>query len=55
MEERLKYLKKYFNNDVDFVHGAVKEKEINEKMQKFKDGQTKIMLCTTVVEVGIDI
>ena len=46
-----------FNNKVsiDILHGKMKSKEKDEVMKKFKDGFTKILISTTVVEVGIDV
>ncbi len=37
------------------VHGRMKPAEKEESMQKFKQGETRIMVATTVVEVGVDV
>lgn len=37
------------------LHGKLKEKEKNEVLNKFKDGNLNILVSTPVVEVGIDI
>ena len=56
IEEREEYLLKHFNqNELDIVHGKQKSEERNIKIDNFKLGLSKILLATTVVEVGIDI
>lgn len=46
-----------FNNQVsvEIIHGRLKQKEKDEIMNKFKNGNIKILISTTVIEVGIDI
>ena len=51
-------LSKAFNNDVvkiEILHGKLKQKEKDELMLKFQNGEIKILISTTVIEVGIDI
>lgn len=49
-------LQKVFTNlSIGLIHGKLKEKEKNEILLKFKNGETNILLSTPVVEVGIDI
>src|SRR4029079_13492938 len=40
---------------VSMVHGKMPTQQKDENMQRFKDGDTQIMVGTTVIEVGIDI
>jgi ATP-dependent DNA helicase RecG len=40
---------------VSIVHGKMKPKEKNFEMQRFKKGETQIMVATTVIEVGVDV
>ncbi len=40
---------------VAMIHGKLKAKEKNEVMQKFKEGETDILVSTSVVEVGVDV
>ncbi len=40
---------------VSIVHGKMKAADKEFEMQRFKNGETQIMVSTTVIEVGIDI
>ncbi len=56
IEERFKKLKKKFPNlDISIAHGKQKPEERNLSIYNFKIGKSKILLATTVVEVGVDI
>ncbi len=56
IEEREKYLLKYFKStEFNIVHGKQKSDERDSMINNFKDGKSKILLATTVLEVGIDI
>lgn len=50
-------LDKAFNNKVKtaVLHGKIKAKEKEEIMNEFKEGNIKILIATTVIEVGVDI
>ena len=37
------------------IHGKIKPKEKDEIMEKFRAGEIKVLVATTVVEVGVDI
>ena len=52
---RYEYLNKIFYTKVDFIHGKIKKEEIANKIDKFRDGKTMILVSTTVIEVGVDI
>tara|TARA_B110000263_G_scaffold245437_1_gene255014 strand:- start:403 stop:2484 length:2082 start_codon:yes stop_codon:yes gene_type:complete len=52
---RYENLNKIFKNKVLIIHGRLKEKEKEETMEKFKNENYKILVATTVIEVGIDI
>lgn len=40
---------------VSVVHGKMKPKDKDYEMQRFKKGETQIMVATTVIEVGVDV
>lgn len=55
-EEYKKLNEQIFPNlKIDFLHGRMKAKEKQEIMQNFLNNKTKILVSTSVVEVGIDI
>ncbi|MFB0947448.1 MAG: helicase-related protein, partial [Spirosomataceae bacterium] len=40
---------------LSIVHGKMKAKDKDFEMQRFKRGETEIMVATTVIEVGVDV
>lgn len=52
---RFEYLKKYFQNDVLMLHGKMKAKDKRDIFELFSKGTAKVLVSTTVVEVGVDI
>ena len=54
-EERYKNLNKYFKNKVLLMHGRLNEQEKEIIMSKFKNEDYKILVSTTVIEVGVDV
>lgn len=50
-------LNRAFNSvvPIEILHGKLKQKEKDELMLKFQNGEIKILISTTVIEVGIDI
>lgn len=48
--------KKYFDGiKVSFIHGKMKPAEKDEIMESFRRGKTKVLVSTTVIEVGVDV
>ena len=41
--------------NVGLLHGQMKAKEKEDIMHRFKDGEIDLLVCTTVIEVGIDV
>ncbi len=54
-EERYEHLKKNFGDWVGMVHGRMKGPERDQVMERFHAGEIKILVATTVIEVGIDV
>ena len=56
-EEECAHIKKniFPNRSVDILHGKMKQKEKQEAIEHFREGKTNILVCTTVIEVGINI
>jgi len=54
-EKRYESLQKYYPDNVLLVHGRMKPEEREIIMEEFKSGKKKILVSTTVIEVGIDI
>ena len=52
--KRYEYLKKKLKVEVGLVHGAMKSEEKNKIMEDFISGKIKVIVSTTVKEVGID-
>ncbi len=56
IEDLEKILKKEFDSqDYEIIHGKMKDADKHQILKDFKDKKTKILLATTVIEVGIDV
>ena len=54
-EERFEHLKGIFGEDVGIVHGKLAGRDKDAAMARFTRGETKILVSTTVIEVGVDV
>ncbi|KQX58468.1 MULTISPECIES: ATP-dependent DNA helicase RecG [unclassified Ensifer] len=54
-EERYEGLAKRFGNNVGLVHGRMNGAEKDAVMLAFKNGEIRLLVATTVVEVGVDV
>ncbi len=54
-EDRHAHLKSVFGGAVGLVHGRMKGKDKDAAMEAFVSGVTKILVATTVIEVGVDV
>ena len=53
--QRFETLKAEFGDAVGLVHGQMKGHAKDEAMAAFKTGKTRILVATTVIEVGVDV
>jgi len=54
-EERFADLKRKFGSWTDLVHGRMKGTEKDAAMSRFAAGETRLLVATTVIEVGVDV
>ncbi|MER8395230.1 ATP-dependent DNA helicase RecG [Mesorhizobium sp. M1340] len=54
-EDRFASLKPLFGDRIGLVHGRMKDTDKDEAMRAFKQGDTRILIATTVIEVGVDV
>jgi ATP-dependent DNA helicase RecG len=54
-EDRYTALKKRFGDTVELVHGQMRGAEKDRAMGRFAEGSARILVATTVIEVGVDV
>jgi ATP-dependent DNA helicase RecG len=54
-EERCKMLRQRFGTKVDLVHGRMRGPDKDRAMERFAKGETRLLVATTVIEVGVDV
>ena len=54
-EERCKAMRKRFGDLVDIVHGRMRGADKDRAMERFASGETRLLVATTVIEVGVDV
>ena len=56
LEKGYEYIREVFPDyKISMVHGKLKPAEKDYQMQKFVNGETQIMVATTVIEVGVNV
>lgn len=55
VEERHAVLSQFLGHQVALVHGRMSGTEKDEVMAGFKRGDTRVLVATTVIEVGVDV
>ncbi len=50
-----RYSKVFPEYTIEMVHGKLKAKEKDERMQRFISGEAQLLLATTVIEVGVNV
>lgn len=54
-KERFEDLQQFFGARVGLVHGKMKGADKDAAMRAFQNGETRILVSTTVIEVGVDV
>ncbi len=54
-EQRFRELKQRFGDVADLVHGRLKGAEKDAAMARFAAGEARLLVATTVIEVGVDV
>ena len=54
-EDRFAALKTKFGATVDLVHGRMKGGDKDRAMERFASGERRLLVATTVIEVGVDV
>lgn len=54
-EARYAALKEHFGEDVVLVHGQLRPEVKDANMERFASGEAKLLVATTVIEVGVDV
>ena len=56
IEDRKQRIEEFFPDiKVDIVHGQLKGQEIEERMVLFQNGEIDVLVCSTIIESGLDI
>ncbi|MBY7649882.1 MAG: ATP-dependent DNA helicase RecG [Candidatus Liberibacter europaeus] len=53
--ERFKTLQEHFSSEISLIHGRMSDIDKESIMNSFKNGQYKLLVATTVIEVGVDV
>ena len=48
-------LRQRFGTKVDLVHGGMRGPDKDRAMERFAKGETRLLVATTVIEVGVDV
>ncbi len=54
-EERYAALQERFGDAVDLVHGKMRGADKDRAMERFAAGESRLLIATTVIEVGVDV
>ncbi len=54
-QDRAEDLRKFFGDKVGLVHGQMKGRDKDAAMEAFSSGETKLLVATTVIEVGVNV
>jgi ATP-dependent DNA helicase RecG len=54
-EDRFAHLQARFGGAVDLIHGKMRGADKDRAMERFASGATRLLVATTVIEVGVDV
>jgi len=54
-EDRAATLTRTFGDVIGLIHGRMKPAERDAAMERFREGRTRVLVATTVIEVGVDV
>jgi ATP-dependent DNA helicase RecG len=54
-EDRFQHLQSRFGGAVDLIHGKMRSADKDRAMEGFASGATRLLVATTVIEVGVDV
>ncbi len=54
-QERFAFLRKRFGDRADLVHGQMRGADKDAAMARFASGASRLLVATTVIEVGVDV
>jgi ATP-dependent DNA helicase RecG len=54
-QDRFRALEQRFGDAVDLVHGRMKGADKDRAMRRFSEGEARLLVATTVIEVGVDV
>ncbi len=54
-KQALRLRRLFPNLRLEVAHGRMKERELEEVMGRFVEGKTDLLLCTTIIESGLDL
>lgn len=55
VKDTKRYFKDFPNVKISSINGKMKQQEIEEEIKKFYNGETDILISTTIVEVGVNV
>ena len=55
VEDRYEELKAYFGKGVEIVHGEMSPTQREAAMERFRSGESFLLVATTVIEVGVNV
>jgi ATP-dependent DNA helicase RecG len=54
-EDRFAIMRQRFGEIVDLIHGRMRNVDKDAAMRRFASGETRLLVATTVIEVGVDV